>query len=248
MLKTYQILGCSAGIPTEDRNVTSLVISLSKFDIMIDCGEGTYLQWKKAGYKWNTLRYILITHMHPDHTAGILPLLFYRKILSINNDLTIIGPPDLELFLIDSFKYLGIKDKINYKFIDVSKKSNHIILDDINIINNKMSHKISCWGYRIQDKNKSLVFITDTRSTLNAIKLARKADILIHEATYDHSMHNVAYKQFHSTNIQAMEIADAAEVNHLILTHFSPRLSNKELQKWIWNGKHCVVFNKKQKI
>ena len=83
MLKTYQILGCSAGIPTENRNVTSLVISSSKFDIMIDCGEGTYIEWKKAGYKWKTLRYILITHMHPDHTAGIIPLLFYRKILSI---------------------------------------------------------------------------------------------------------------------------------------------------------------------
>ena len=81
MLQAYQILGYSAGVPTKERGVSSVMVSTSNFDIMIDCGEGTYLRWQKAGYKWKNLKNILITHMHPDHTAGLVPILFYRKLL-----------------------------------------------------------------------------------------------------------------------------------------------------------------------
>ena len=38
MLKSFQKLGDSAGIPTPDRGVTLLIISEEKYDIMIDCG------------------------------------------------------------------------------------------------------------------------------------------------------------------------------------------------------------------
>ena len=75
MLHHFQKLGSSAGIPTKDRGVTSLIVSTYRYDIMIDCGEGTYLKWLKAGYKWHRLKYILVTHMHPDHTAGLIPLI-----------------------------------------------------------------------------------------------------------------------------------------------------------------------------
>ena len=52
MLQTYQIIGYSAGVPTQERGVSSVVVSTSNYDVMIDCGEGTYLRWKKNGYKW----------------------------------------------------------------------------------------------------------------------------------------------------------------------------------------------------
>ena len=53
------------------------MIKTKDYDIMIDCGEGSYLRLQKAGYQWNNLKYILITHMHPDHVGGLLPFLFY---------------------------------------------------------------------------------------------------------------------------------------------------------------------------
>ena len=45
-----------------------------------------------------------------------------------------------------------------------------------------------------------------------------------------------------------MEIADKAQVDRLILTHFSQRLSDEDVQEWRWKGQACVVFDERQKI
>ena len=45
-----------------------------------------------------------------------------------------------------------------------------------------------------------------------------------------------------------MEIADTAQVKRLVLTHFSPRLTDEDVKKWTWQGQPCVVFDERQKI
>ena len=248
MLKTYQIIGCSGGVPTQIRGVSCVMISTSSYDLMIDCGEGSYLRWQKAGYKWKKLKYILITHMHPDHTAGLVPLLFYRKLFSIKTTITLIGPPQLEAFITDSFQYTGINNIQDIEWIDISIKPESNLPASIQITAMEMEHSIPCWGYRISDTQKTMVFITDTLQSSNAVKLAKNSDVLIHEATFDHKLKKKAAEHSHTTNIQAMEIADEAQVKRLILTHFSPRLSDRNIQEWIWNGKPCVVFDERVDI
>ncbi len=248
MLKKFQIIGYSAGVPTQDRGVSSVMISTSNYDIMIDCGEGTYLRWQKAGYKWKNLKYIFITHMHPDHTAGLVPILFYRKLFNIKTILTIIGPPQLEVFITDSFKHIGINNFQDIRWIDISINLEINLQDSLQIKSMEMLHKIPCWGYRITDGSKSIAFITDTVASSNAVALAHNSDILIHESTFSHEKLDRAVEHFHTTNIQAMEIADKAQVKRLILTHFSPRLSNEDIRDWVWNGQPCVIFDERQEI
>ena len=145
MLRTYQIIGYAAGVPTQARGVTCVMISTSNYDMMIDCGEGSYLRWLKAGYKWKNLKYILITHMHPDHTAGLIPLLFYRKLFKIESALTLIGPPQLKAYIVDSFQHLSIKNTQDLKWIDISKIHNINLPDEIEINSKEMKHKVPCW-------------------------------------------------------------------------------------------------------
>ena len=248
MLKYFQILGCSGGIPTQNRGVTCLMVSTTQFDIMVDCGEGSYLRWQKAGYHWKNLKYILFTHMYPDHTGGLLPLIFYRKIYGISTPLTLIGPPNLEAYLLDSFQHTGVKNNQDIKIINISENMEIQLSESIRINSLEMEHKIPCWGYAFKDRKHKLVFITDTRRNTNTVKLAKKADILIHEATYKNQHKGKAQKHFHTTEIQAMEIADEARVKRLILTHFSQRLSDEDVIKWTWQGQPCVVFDERQKI
>ena len=152
MLKSFQKLGGSAGIPTPDRGVTSLIISEEKYDIMVDCGEGTYLNWIKAGYKWKRLKYILITHMHPDHTSGLIPLIFYRNILRIEPKLTIYGPPYLEEYVLQSLQYQAVNLKFELEILSIENYPKINLENNILAKTTHLKHKIPCWGFRVEDE------------------------------------------------------------------------------------------------
>lgn len=70
---------------------------------------------------------------------------------------------------------------------------------------------------------RSVVYCTDTVYCDNAVKLARDADVLIHETTFAHGDAQMAYDRQHSTSTMAAQVALGAGVKQLIATHFSPR-------------------------
>lgn len=55
------------------------------------------------------------------------------------------------------------------------------------------------------------------------ISFSQDADILIHEATFDSRLQDVAMGYGHTTATQAAEIAKKAKVEKLFLVHISPR-------------------------
>ncbi len=69
----------------------------------------------------------------------------------------------------------------------------------------------------------SMVYCTDTVYTESAIQISRGADLLIHESTYAYKETEMAHQRGHSTATMAAQTAEKANVNQLILTHFSPR-------------------------
>lgn len=70
---------------------------------------------------------------------------------------------------------------------------------------------------------RRVVYCTDTRPCANSVTLAHKADLLIHEATYNEDLTDEARLRGHSTVAQAANIAKQAQVARLLITHFSPR-------------------------
>ena len=231
MLESFQVLGCSAGIPTQERGVTSVLVSTTKYDIMLDCGEGTYLKWKAIGGKWRRLKTILITHMHPDHTAGLVPLIFYRKILRIEPPLTLYGPPNLEQWLLKSLEEQGVNLTFELNIRSLEEFSEFELEDGLKVSTQQMEHKIPCWGFKIEDGKKSFVFVTDTLPNDNTINLARDADVLLHEATFTDAHQELSKETMHTTVIQAGKLGEEAGVKNLYLTHYSPRIDDDELHK-----------------
>jgi ribonuclease Z len=68
-----------------------------------------------------------------------------------------------------------------------------------------------------------IVFSGDCRPSEGLIKYGMNCDILIHEATYDHSQLNLALKAKHSTVDEAIEVKNKMKAKWTILTHFSTR-------------------------
>lgn len=70
---------------------------------------------------------------------------------------------------------------------------------------------------------RTMVYANDTRPCENVIELARRCDVLIHDATLDPSLEDKANRFGHSTAAQAAVVAHKSRVKKLFLTHISPR-------------------------
>ncbi|KAF1302935.1 ribonuclease Z [Enterococcus saccharolyticus] len=78
-------------------------------------------------------------------------------------------------------------------------------------------------------KGRIVTILGDTRYCEQSIELAKDADVLIHESTYQKSEVTMARKHFHSTTEQAATVAKKANVRQLILTHISARYLGKDV-------------------
>lgn len=72
-------------------------------------------------------------------------------------------------------------------------------------------------------QGKSFCYITDTRFCERSVTLAERATLVMHESTYMNDLKEKANQTGHSTCIDAATVAKNAEVNQLILFHFSSR-------------------------
>jgi ribonuclease Z len=70
---------------------------------------------------------------------------------------------------------------------------------------------------------RSYAFCTDTLFRKSIVPLIEGVNLLYHEATFAGDMEELAKKTFHSTSLQAAEIARLARVKKLVLGHFSSR-------------------------
>lgn len=79
------------------------------------------------------------------------------------------------------------------------------------------------------DPVRSYAFCTDTVCRKQIIPIIKEVDLLYHEATFTHELKDLALKTFHTTSLQAAEIAREAGVKKLIIGHFSSRYKNAKV-------------------
>lgn len=85
-------LGTGDAVPTKKRNHTSILLNFKSENILIDCGEGTQRQIKKANINPCSITRILITHWHGDHILGIPGLLKTLALIKCNKTIKLYGP------------------------------------------------------------------------------------------------------------------------------------------------------------
>jgi ribonuclease Z len=72
-------------------------------------------------------------------------------------------------------------------------------------------------------KARTYAYCSDTRFCLDIIPKIKNVDVLYHEATYSHDLKEKAFERGHSTAKDAATIAKEANVNRLIIGHYSKR-------------------------
>jgi len=85
-------LGTGSAIPTKRRNHPAMLLKYKAENILIDCGEGTQRQFRKASLNPCKVSKILITHWHGDHVFGLPGILNTLRLNGYNRKLEIYGP------------------------------------------------------------------------------------------------------------------------------------------------------------
>lgn len=89
---------------------------------------------------------------------------------------------------------------------------------------------------------RTVTILGDTRFTPKSIELAKDADVLVHESTFDKESQKIARDYYHSTCMDAAKVAQQAGVGQLYLTHISSRYLSKDQKQLEVDAR--TVFNK----
>lgn len=80
-------------MPLPNRWLSCLLLRHNGRLALIDCGEGAQITWKSLGWGFRDLDVILFTHLHADHVAGLIGVLFMVAAAERRDPVLIYGPP-----------------------------------------------------------------------------------------------------------------------------------------------------------
>ena len=192
------MLGTAGGPgPKPTRHQTSHVMLSNGAAYVLDCGLGVTSQFARTGIPFGALRSIFITHHHPDHNIEYGPLLVIGWTQGMRLDVRAFGPPPLKQMTEDFLRAyrttigfwtedLKVKPLETIEVGEVST-AGPVMQDDIvkvsAIVVEHPPVKPSL-GYRFDFKDRSIAFSGDTAPLDAVAKMARGADVLVHEAMY----------------------------------------------------------------
>ncbi len=165
---TITFLGTSSAPPQVDRRQSSLALKYRGNLLLIDAGEGTQIEMLRNKISLRKLT-ILLTHLHSDHTLGLMGLLTTRNFFNINSPITIIGPTWTSQFL--SILFLAYRFKPAFE-ISVLETQGGLVLDnkDLTVKAFTIKHSIEGIGYVIETKPKKFKFNPEKANSLGIPK------------------------------------------------------------------------------
>lgn len=272
------ILGCGAALPTPRRLSSSQIVNIREKLFMLDCAEGTQMALRRSRLPFSHLQAIFLTHLHGDHTFGLIGMLSTFGLLGRIQDLHIYGPKDLQRIFQPQIDYFCADSPYHIILHEIDSNTPQTLYEDrsVCISTLPLSHRVPCCGYLFREKPtprhirrdmidfyhipisqinnikagmdwttedgtiipnerlttpsdpvRSYAYCTDTTYRPRLTELIHGITCLYHEATFAQEHALLAQKTFHSTAAQAAQIARDAQVQRLILGHFSSRYKSE---------------------
>lgn len=148
-------LGTGGMIPTEQRSHPAFFLSYANEGILVDCGEGTQVQFRKAGISVNKITKILLTHSHGDHTFGLPGLFRTLAMQGYKKKLLIYGPKGIKKTIDNIFLAFGDTTEYEIEVKEVSGK--FLETKDFLIEAEEMTHGPRCNAYSFIVKGRTRI-------------------------------------------------------------------------------------------
>ncbi|MQS88448.1 ribonuclease Z [Companilactobacillus mishanensis] len=165
-----EFLGTGAGVPSKGRNVSSTALKLldERNEVwLFDVGEATQHQILRTAIRPRKITKIFITHLHGDHIFGLPGLLSSRANQGGQEPLELYGPVGIKDFVETSLRVTGTK--LNYRIKYIEMKNGGEIFSDktFSVYAGKLEHRITCFGYRIEEKPRTGELLVDKLKEYN---------------------------------------------------------------------------------
>lgn len=148
------ILGCGAALPTPKRLSSSQIVNIREKLFMLDCAEGTQMALRRSRISFSHLQAIFLTHLHGDHTFGLIGMLSTFGLLGRIQDLHIYGPQDLQRIFQPQIDYFCADSPFKIILHEIDTKKPQVLYEDRSVIISTLplSHRVPCCGYLFQEK------------------------------------------------------------------------------------------------
>lgn len=156
-MSTYlTILGFNSAIPTVNTSPTSQLLEMEERCFLIDCGEGTQVQLRKAKARFSKINHIFISHLHGDHCFGLPGLIASFRLLGRETPLHVYGPKGIKNMLETIFTITETHRGFEVIYHELDKNYSEKIYEDnrVEVFTIPLDHRIYCNGYFFKEKPK----------------------------------------------------------------------------------------------
>jgi ribonuclease BN (tRNA processing enzyme) len=239
---------------------------------LIDAGDGAVAQLAKANLRLPAVRGVFLSHLHFDHTAGMLAVIGLRMQLEVRGTLRIYGPAGTKTFIDGLLAASAPAMRAGYGIpgqgwtadIEVVelKHGSVVTMDGFKVTTAENSHFSMPDGnadqaegvslsYRFDLADRSIVYTGDTGPSKAVVALAHGADLLVSEMIdVDGVLRGLRpagaasanptptgfewhMRAHHMTPGQVGELAKAAEVKRVVITHFAPNPTPEQASRYL---------------
>ncbi|HET8530420.1 MAG TPA: MBL fold metallo-hydrolase [Methylomirabilota bacterium] len=255
------LLGTGGGPrPRQGSMSTAQVIIANDVPYVVDCANGVPRQLVLAGVALAKVRHVFVTHHHSDHNADYGNLLLLAWASGLRTRVDTWGPPPLEkitrLFFEMSAPDIDVRIADEGRVPLVPLIHPHEITQDgpvmqdenVKVTAARVEHPLvpDAFAYRFDAPDRSIVISGDTHRSDNLVKLARGADVLVHEAMWVPGVDRLVAFSPNATTLkkhiidshtpveEVGQVAAAAGVKTLVLSHLVPAQDDRLTdQMWI---------------
>lgn len=146
-------LGTSSGVPTQQRNVSALVLKTAhaRSWCLVDCGEATQHQLLRTSFSLMHLEVIFITHVHGDHCYGLPGLLASASMAGRTAVLKIVAPPGIETFVRTTLNVTAANLRYDIEFIPADGFIGSCLANKYAVSSSALSHRVPSYGYVFEE-------------------------------------------------------------------------------------------------
>jgi ribonuclease BN (tRNA processing enzyme) len=244
------------------RGQTASAVVVDGVPYLFDCGYGTVRQLVASNVGFQRVSTVFLSHLHNDHTSDLVALVAHQFTGAKATPTDVYGPPGTEALMLAAVDFL--RADVEIRTVDEGRTTRPDLLihghdvaataapasvfrdERVTITSaenthfpdrakQRMAHR--ALAYRIETKQRSIVFSGDTAYSKNLVELARGVDLFVCEvmaqSVYDRNMetanadaaagrpNSVArhVAETHSTPADVGRMASEAKVKTVVLYH-----------------------------